>query len=81
MNKCQYCHNAINPSNHDQRFCNPIHAIKFQKNLDSKNYAECPSIKNRDILTDKEKQLQQKFIKKIGKKQAKEKLFISGGGL
>lgn len=81
MNKCLYCGNAINPSNTDQQFCNPIHGKKYELHLRNKSYKECPVIKNKDFITEHEHELMQKYVSKLSKKQIKEKMPISGGKL
>ena len=70
MTKCRYC---LRESNNGT-FCSMEHKIKWLQKVGN------PSVKT-FILTQEDRKLQEKFIKKIGKKKAKEKLVISRGAL
>lgn len=80
-NKCLYCYNELPAKSKLENFCNEDHKKKHDYALRNKNYEECPIIKSKDELSENEKFLQQKFLKQIGKRKAKEKLIISGGAL
>lgn len=75
--KCTHCSNE---TNNKDGFCSAKCKFAFNAKADEGLMNICPILDSRQVSKN-ERELQSKFLKKIGKRKAKKALCISGGVL